>query len=308
VQRHENSTIYLHQVLEAKLLGPGDLVLSVGSEFIENSDTQASTGKRLKAEAVKQDCELKAFSRLAPALKQEFPQLRLCVSVDSLYACGRFFQMCKDHNWAYVCVFKPKDLATVWRDFQALLPLCPENRLERTWAEGMQQVYRWVPKLSYTDSEGRTWQFSAVQLTESVAGETTTFAWLTCLPVTAKTVEAIAIQGGRHRWKIENQGFNRQKNSGLNLQHLYSTDPEKLKAYYYLLQIACIVLQLLEQGSLLRKLAHEQGRTPWQWLGGLKNIALLLVRSLCDYAWSLEWFDGRTTSRLRISFAPFNSS
>lgn len=308
MQRHENSTVYLHQVLEAKLLGPGDLVLSVGSEFIENADAEGTTGRRRSAAAVKQDCELKAFSRLAPELKKEFPQLRLCLSVDSLYACGRFFQICRDNDWAYVCVFKPNDLPTVWRDFQGLLPLCPENRLERTWGNGVHQVYRWVHDLSYVDSEGRRWQFTAVQLDETVGGKTTTFAWLTNLRVTAKTVEAIAIHGGRHRWKIENQGFNRQKNSGLNLQHLYSTDPDRLKAYYYLLQIAFILLQLLEQGSLLRHLAAEQGRTPWQWLGSLKNLALLLVESIRNCVWSPDCFDPHNAARLRIGFAAFDSS
>jgi len=308
VQRHQSSTIYLHQVLEAKLLGPGDLVLSVGSEFIENADVQSTPGQRRSAEAVKQDCELKAFIRLAPVVKKEFPQLRLCLSVDGLYACGRFFQTCQDYHWSYVCVFKPTVLPTVWKEFQSLLPLCPENRLERAWADGPDQVYRWVDDLSYEDSEGRPWTFSAIQLTETVGGETTTFAWLTGLRVKANTVEAIATQGGRHRWKIENQGFNRQKNSDLNLEHLYSTDPEKLKAYYYLLQIACILLQLLEQGSLLRHLAQEQGRSPWQLLGSLKNLAYVLLESLRCCLWSSASFTAEAAAQLRISFAPFNSS
>jgi len=59
--------VYLHQVLEAKLLGPAGVVLSIGSEFIANADTEATRGQN--DEAVKQDCELKAFSRLAPRLK-----------------------------------------------------------------------------------------------------------------------------------------------------------------------------------------------------------------------------------------------
>ena len=81
---------------------------------------------------------------------------------------------------------------------------------------------------------------------------TTLFAWITDLPLTRGTVVDIAEKGGRYRWKIENEGFNRQKNSGLNLCHVYSTDPEKWKAYYYLLQIAFIIMQLLERGSLLQ--------------------------------------------------------
>src|SRR5262249_26790702 len=158
----------------------------------------------------------------------------------------------------------------------------------------------------YTDSEGRPWAFHAIQLEETVRGKTTTFAWLTPLPVGRRTVEAIATQGGRHRWKIENQGFNRQKNSDLNLQHLFSTDPEKLKAYYYLLQIACILLQLLEQGSLLRRLAQDYGRTPWQLFGSLKNVAWLLLESIRCFPWPSDCFTP-AAARLRIRFAFFNS-
>jgi hypothetical protein len=81
VQRHQQTTASLHQVLEAKLLGPADLVLSLASAFIENAD---APGDRRGAQAVKQDCELNAFRRLAPALKKGFPQLRLCLAVDAL--------------------------------------------------------------------------------------------------------------------------------------------------------------------------------------------------------------------------------
>ena len=58
-----------------------------------------------------------------------------------------------------------------------------------------------------------------------------------------------------YRWKIENEGFNRQKNSGLNLQHVYSTDPEKWKIYYSAIADRLYLDQLLERGSLLRRLS-----------------------------------------------------
>jgi len=38
VQKYHKTTVYRHNVLEAKLLGPAGVVLSVGSEFIENAD------------------------------------------------------------------------------------------------------------------------------------------------------------------------------------------------------------------------------------------------------------------------------
>ena len=91
-QKHGEKTIYMHQVLEAKLVSPSGLALSVGSEFIENpSEFQDATGA--SEEQRKQDCELKALSRLAPVLKRDFPQARICLTADNLFACGRAIQI-----------------------------------------------------------------------------------------------------------------------------------------------------------------------------------------------------------------------
>jgi hypothetical protein len=134
-----------------------------------------------------------------------------------------------------------------------------------------------VTGMTYVDTRKRVHTFQAIQCEETVAGTTTTFAWMTNLPVTRDTVMAIAMKGGRRRWLIENQGFNLQKNSELNLEHAYSEDPDGLKTYYYLLQIAHTMLQLLEHGSLLHHLAADVGKTPVQLFGSLKNIARRLL-------------------------------
>jgi hypothetical protein len=298
VYRHATHTTYLHQVLEAKLLGPAGMTLSMASEFIENSDSNSA----LSGESRKQDCELKALSRLLPQLRGDFPQLRLCLSGDSLYACGRMLQLAKDHHCSYVFTFKPGHMPAVWKDFEALLKLCPENTLVHSTPEGTHQVYRWVHMLSYRDDQGRTWHFNAVECKETVDGETTTFAWITDLRVDARTVREIATKGGRHRWHIENQGFNRQKNSGLNLEHAFSTDPERLKAYYYLLQIAHIILQILEVGSLLRDVAAEYARTPIQLFGSLKNLARRLLEAFRYMSLSDEAFDRLHAGSIQIRF------
>lgn len=66
----DKTIYYYHPVLEAKLVTASGLAISLGvTEFIENVDP----------EATKQDCELKAFCRLAPKLKAAFPQLRICL-------------------------------------------------------------------------------------------------------------------------------------------------------------------------------------------------------------------------------------
>ena len=39
-QRHGETTLYMHQVLEAKLLGPAGTVVSIATEFIDNRDAR----------------------------------------------------------------------------------------------------------------------------------------------------------------------------------------------------------------------------------------------------------------------------
>lgn len=298
VRRHETCTTYHHEILEAKLLGPADMALSIATEFIENRDDDVT----LSAEERKQDCELKALSRLMPTLRREYPQLRLCLSGDALYACGRMFQLAKDHRCNYVVVFKEGRMPAVWQEFQTLLKLCPQNRLEQRPADGVQQVYRWVHDLSYQDDEGRTWKFHAILCEETADKQTTTFAWLTDLHVSKNTVAEVATKGGRHRWHVENQGFNRQKNSGLNLEHAFCKNPELLKAYYYLMQIAHLILQIFEAGSLLRRLAAECGRTPWQLFGGLANLARRLLESFRYRVLSKKAFDPDPNERIQYRF------
>jgi hypothetical protein len=297
VQRHGQQTLYLHHVLEAKLLGPAGVVISLDSEFIENAD--AGDAKGHSAAEVKQDCELKALARLLPRIKKTYPQLPFVLAMDNLYACGTVFALAQKFHWSYVVTFKEGGTPALWQEFRALLPQCPENTLTQTWGDGRVQAFRWVP-LDYEDSEGRSWKFNALECTETTTDSRQYFAWLTPLPVNRKTVVAIAQKGGRYRWKVENEGFNRQKNSGLNLEHVYSIDPEKWKSYYLLLQIAFILVQLLERGSLLRRLADELGRPFWKLFGSLKNVARRLLESLRFLVWDQAWFDAAQAGKLRI--------
>jgi hypothetical protein len=298
-QQHGETTLYLHQVLEAKLLGPGGTVFSIATEFIDNRDRSgASAGS--SPEQVKQDCELKALKRLMARLRSEFPQLRICLCGDGLYACGEGFRIAKEHQCDFIYIFKPGRLPALWQEFQALLELCPAQQVEWTTPAGACQEYRWVNDLPYTDSDGRAWELQAVVCHETQPeGEPSEWSWLTSLDVSHETVLEVATKGGRHRWREENEGFNTQKNSGLNLEHAYSHTC--WAAYYFLLQIAHLLLQLVEKGSLLRQLAQEQGkRTAVALYGSLKNMAQRLLESLRYRHWPDEAFEVAAAGSIQI--------
>lgn len=77
-----------------------------------------------------------------------------------------------------------------------------------------------------------------------------TFNYITDLKVNNYKIENI-VNMGRKRWKIENEGFNAQKNGTFHISHLCSRNENALKIHYYLIQIAHIIRQLLDCGSIM---------------------------------------------------------
>ena len=67
------------------------------------------------------------------------------------------------------------------------------------------------------------------------------------MPITNKNIKE-TINLGRKRWKIENEGFNIQKNGTFNIGHLYCKEETAIKVHYLMIQIAHIIRQLLENG------------------------------------------------------------
>jgi hypothetical protein len=291
---HHGKTTYYHPVLEAKLVLPNGFAFSIMTEFVENPDEHP----------IKQDCELKAFYRLAERLKQAFPRLPICLSLDGLFAGGPTMSICEEYGWKYFIVLQEDDLPFVNKEFKALLPLAPENHLRfHTGPQNKtQQDYRWINDISYVDSKRKEHTLAVVECLESKPDskdqrKTTRFKWITNFTIKAKQVITLANEGGRIRWKIENEGFNVQKNGGFDLEHAYTRDLIASKVFYFLLQIAHLIAQLIEKGSLFRK-AFPAG------VGSAKNIAFRLLEAWRNLRVSADQIQEMLDARLQIRFAP----
>jgi hypothetical protein len=296
---HHDQTTYYHPVLEAKLVCPNGLVISLLTEFIENPGENPT----------KQDCELKAFYRLAKRLKQAFPRLPICLSLDGLFAGGPTMTICEGYDWKYLIVLQEDDIPYLNQEFAALWPLAPENALRfHTGPQNeIQQDYRWVNDLTYVDTKKKTHLVGVLECQESKPGreghlQTTRFKWVTNFTMRAHDnqkcqVIDLANQGGRIRWKIENEGFNVQKNGGFNLEHAYTRDPGASKIFYFLLQIAHLLAQLIEKGSLFRQ-AFPAG------VGSAQNLAFRLVEAWRNRPLSADQIQEMLQIRRQIRFAP----
>jgi len=221
-------TIYFHYVLEAKLV-VGDMVLSIDTEFIENEKSYE-----------KQDCELKSFKRLAKRLKENYKRLPICILGDSLYAVDPVFKLCKKNNWKYIFTFKEGRTKSLWSDFEGLKKLQNSSN-----SKGC----TWVNEIEYKDNVVNIIEAKLVENEKEKK-----FAFITDIPITERNAVKVLF-AGRSRWKIENEGFNNQKNIKNNIEHLCCKDYNAMKNHYLLAQIADILRQLFECGyELIRSL------------------------------------------------------
>ncbi len=291
------TTLYYHNVLEAKLVTSNGFAFSLLSEFIENS------GENL----TKQDCELRAFYRLAKRLKNRFPRLPILLSMDGLFAGGPTFSLCRNYGWKFMIVLKDHDLPAINEEFTALAKLQRDHRCAMSIGKNaeIKQAFRWVDDIAYMDSTHTEHDVSVIECLETKPDnegkeKATKYKWVTNVTISAKNVASLANQGGRIRWKIENEGFNVQKNGGYDLEHAYTTDETSAKVFYFLLQIAHMLAQLIEKGSLL-KMAFPAG------FGSSKNLSFFLLEAWRNARSAQQVITAALRARLQIRFS-FDSS
>ena len=251
-------TKYHRSVLEAKIYFGNNLVCSIATEPIENSAEYNE--KKLSEEEIKQDCESKAFVRLASKIKNRFPRLPICIVADGLYVSEKVLKMCQANRWDYIIRYKEGCAPSIEQEYEAIPEKNKAGKAE------------YVNGVIFKDMEVNVLKYKETMIKkgESV---TTEFAWITSIRITKKNAEKLA-SAGRNRWKIENQGFNRQKHWQGNIEHACSWDERAQKNHYLLEQISDFMKQLYEYFYLQK---NEIKKTQ-------KNISSELLAS---FGWQL---------------------
>lgn len=244
---------YFHYVLEAKLVTSSGLAISLASEFIENQPGR---------DYEKQDCEQKAFARLAAKIKKYFPRLPICILADGLYPNKTMFNICRNNNWRFIITLKDGNLKTFHQEVELLRGTQKEQQVYRADKTSRTRlIYRYLNNIEY---EGHNYSWVScdehkTRLTDKLE-ETQRFVYITNIDQTPGIVASCA-DGGRLRWKIENEGFNTQKNLGYELEHKFSrVSYTAMQNYYHLLQIAHAINQFVEKSADMVELLNQHSK------------------------------------------------
>lgn len=233
----KNSYYY---ALEAKLVTEDGMGLSLATVFIET-----------EKEFDKEDCELNAFYRLEKILQKRFPRMRICMLLDGLYANKNVLDICAENQWAYYITLKEGSLPKVAREAKRQMEDSPNQYLGHSPETGVYQNITWALSVRHGNKVFHVLRCEEITVTKKGI-EKNVFQWLTdTWP--SKENAAELVREARCRWVVE-ETFNIQKNGGYGLEHNYGTMGFAMKNYYFLLQMAHTLHQLISRTDLFLKL------------------------------------------------------
>lgn len=227
--------LYYHKVLEAKIVLSDSVIISLGTEFIENE----------KEDVNKQDCETNAAKRLFKKIKKDYPRLPICMQGDALYATEPIMRLCREeYHWEYLFTQKDTRQKKLDEGFEWIkagegaernIGLCKEKG-SGFYANHVEEVAGKTEVMNVFEYEYETED-------KEKKKQRIRFQWVSSIELTKRNLEEM-ILAGRGRWKIENEGFNNQKKGLYRIEHLNSKNSNAMKNHYLLTQISDILMQL----------------------------------------------------------------
>jgi len=269
-------------VLEANLAFCNGMTIPLMSEILSYMEGDPGNDK--------QDCELKAFYRLAARLKAAFPALKIMVLLDGLYAKGPVAEICRNNKWQFMIVLKDDSLPSVMNEFEALASLEPQNHHRQTWGN-RKQVFRWINQIDYWfgPNGGKCQILHVVECIESwqevnresgqPEAKNSRHVWLSSEPLGKHNLHERCNLAARSRWCIES-GILVEKHHGYQYEHCFSYDWNAMKGFHALMRIGHMFNVLAIYSERLAKVVKNTGVR-----GLIRLIRDTMASPWLDYPW-----------------------
>jgi len=221
-------------------------------------------------ENAKQDCEQKAFHRLADRLKGEFSHLSIMVLLDGLYPNGPIVELLRKKHWDFMIVLQDKSLPSVHEEVKGLKKILTDNHSFCRWNKRDQHFW-WVNDIEYFYGDNNrlrqkmhvvvceeTWQ-EVDSSSGQIVTKTTRHEWISGKPLNERNVHERCNLGARHRWSGIEASFNVEKRHGYQYEHMFSQDWTAMKGYHYLMRLGHMFNSLAQYASALADIVRTQG-------------------------------------------------
>ena len=279
-------------VLEANLVFHNGLTIPLLSEFLSYGEGDPDDHK--------QDCEQKAFKRLAEQLKAYFKRLPILLLLDGLYPTGPVMAPCRRYHWEYMIVLPQQCLPSVWEEVESLSPLQAANRWTHTW-HGRHQQFRWVNDIEYRyDHDTHSLPVHVVICEESwqevdrdrgeIVDKTSRHVWISSRRLRWDCLQERCNLGARSRWGIETSMLV-EKRQGYHYEHAFSYDWNAMKGFHYLMRLAHLLNAIAQYTRRVAKQVRTQG----------VRAFLKFVRETCAHPWlSPQWIQHLLTTPIQL--------
>lgn len=258
----DGTTSYHHAGLAAVLVNPAHAeVFPLDFEPILKPDG-----------AKKNDCERNAAKRLLTALRARYPDLKIILIEDALYANAPHIRQINESGWHFILNVKPDSHTSLVKQFAGRRATGQVQEWSFTDAQGVRHAFAWTKNLCLCDSAMDVKvNYLWYEQTEP-AGQVTTWTWVTNLPLTKRTVEPV-MRAGRSRWKVENETFNTLKNQGYHFEHNYGHGEKNLATVLVLLMfLAFTVDQMMQRRWQLFRQVRAGLRTKAKLWDSLRSL------------------------------------
>jgi hypothetical protein len=242
---------YHQQVLGAAIVHPDYReVIPLPPEMIIKQDGSA-----------KNDCERNAGKRWLNKMRDDHPRLGIIIIEDGLSSNAPHIRELLSLDMHYILGAKEGDHPLL---FHTLAEAAKKGETVES-----SQVDKKNPKITHKfrflngaplNQANMDLKVNVLEYWEITDKSTLHFAWVTDFTITKENA-FILMQGGRARWKIENETFNTLKNQGYHFEHNYGLGKKHLsEVFVTLMMLAFLIDQTQQLTSALFKAA-------WQKLG-----------------------------------------
>jgi Transposase DDE domain len=267
-RKHRNGEIsYHHSGLAAVLVHPEQKeVFPLDFEPILNQDG-----------AQKNDCERNAAKRLCKALNTRYPDLKIILVEDALYANAPHIRQITSYGWRFILNVKPDSHESLERQFAGRRTSGQVKELRITDPQGIKHYFAWTGGLCLCESAIDVKVNYLLYEQTDKQGKITRWTWITNIPLNARSVEAV-MRGGRARWKIENETFNTLKNQDYHFEHNYGHGIQHLATVLALLMFLVFTIDQIQQRCCrFFRTLHQGLRTKVKLWAAIRHLFNVLV-------------------------------